>query len=61
VAVAYESGRKQKLEDALPGVMQQGRLAVIDLPGRDRDIRSLFLRCRAVGAYRVTIEILVRK
>jgi hypothetical protein len=61
VVVAYENGRKQKVEDALPRVLQQGRLAVVNLPGRDRDIRSLFLRCRAVGEHRVTIEILVRK
>jgi hypothetical protein len=61
VVVTYESGRKQKLEDFLPGVMERDRLAVLDLPGHDRDISKLFLRCRALGEYRVRIEILVRK
>ena len=61
VVVTYQNGRKQKLEDFLPGVLQRDRVAVLDLPGHDRDIRNLFLRCRALGEYRVRIEILVRK
>jgi hypothetical protein len=61
VVVTYQSGRKQKVENYLPGVMERGRLAVINLPGRDRDIRDLFMRCRAVNDYSVRIEILVRK
>jgi hypothetical protein len=61
VVVTYQSGKKQKLEDLLPGVLQRDRVAVLDLPGHDRDIRNLFLRCRALGEHRVRIEILVRK
>ena len=61
VVVTYQNGRKQKLEDFLPAVMERDRVAVLDLPGHDRDIRNLFLRCRALGEYRVRIEILVRK
>jgi hypothetical protein len=61
VVVTFRNGHKVKLEDLLPGVLQRDRVAVLDLPGHDRDIRNLFLRCRALGEYRVRIEILVRK
>jgi hypothetical protein len=43
------------------GLLQQGRMRIFDLPGGNRNVRSLDLRCRAASTYAVSIEILVRK
>jgi hypothetical protein len=41
--------------------MERGRVYQLDLPGRERNIVSLDLICRAVGDYSVSVEVLVRK
>jgi hypothetical protein len=59
IVAAFGNGRKAKLADGR--VLERGRMNVYDLPGRDRDIVKVYLRCRALNGYRVTIEILARK
>jgi hypothetical protein len=59
IVATFDSGRRTDLPRS--GRMEQGRVTVIDLPGRNRDLRSLTLQCHALGDRRVTIEILVRR
>jgi len=42
-------------------MLERGRVTVYDLPGDSRNISKVFLRCRAVSGYRVTIEVLARR
>ncbi|HEX2593375.1 MAG TPA: hypothetical protein VHL34_17870 [Rhizomicrobium sp.] len=58
VSVRFGNGRTADLR---VGFLQRGRVTVLDIPGRDRDVRSLNLACRAVGDRDVTIEILARR
>ncbi len=60
VSATFDNGRTRDLDIDRRDVMERGRLTVIDLPGGDRDLRSVDLRCRAVGNRDVTIEILAR-
>jgi len=59
IRAEFGSGRSSDLYggDFLP----RGRAVQLDLPGRDRDLRNLTMRCRAVGDYDVTVEVLVRR
>jgi hypothetical protein len=59
IVATFESGRHADLPRS--GRMEQSRVTVIDLPGRNRDLRNLYLQCHALGDRRVTIEILVRR
>jgi hypothetical protein len=59
IVATFENGQKVKLADNR--VLERGRMTVYDLPGYQRNIRKLYMRCRAVGDYRVVIEVLVRK
>lgn len=43
------------------GRLDQGRFQSFDLPGNDRNVRSLSMTCRAVNRNGVTIEISARK
>ena len=43
------------------GRLDQGRFQSFDLPGNNRDVRSLNMTCRALSRNAVTIEISVRK
>jgi len=43
------------------GRLDQGRFQAFDLPGNDRNVRSLNMTCRAVNRNSVTIEISARK
>ncbi len=59
IVATFDSGRKVKLADGRS--LERGRIAVYDLPGNARDVSKVYLRCRAVSGYRVTIEILARR
>ena len=59
IVATFRNGRKAKLADGR--VLRQGRMNVYDLPGRERNIERLYLRCRALGGHRVSIEIFARK
>lgn len=56
IVVTLQGGRKIKLADGR--VLERGRVSVYDLPGNNRNIEKIYLRCRAEGAYRVTIEVM---
>lgn len=60
VSATFSNGRTRDLDVDRRDVMERGRLTVIDLPGDERNLRSVDLRCRAVGDRDVTIEILAR-
>jgi hypothetical protein len=60
VSATFENGRTRDLNVNRGDVMERGRLTVIDLPGDERNLRRVDLRCRAVGDRDVTIEILAR-
>jgi hypothetical protein len=59
IVATFDGGRKVKLADGR--VLERGRVTVYDLPGNERNISKVFLRCRAVSGYRVTIEVLARR
>lgn len=59
IVATLDGGRKIKLADGR--MLERGRVTIYDLPGHDRDMSKLYLRCRAVNGYRVTIEILTRR
>ncbi len=61
VMATFENGRTRDLYVDRFDRMERDRVTVIDLPGRDRNLRSLYLQCRAVGERRVIIEILARR
>ena len=58
VRVTFGNGNTRDLD---VGRLDQGRVKSIDLPGSNRNIRSLKMVCSAVNKYSVTIEILARK
>lgn len=60
ISATFENGRTRDLDVDRGDVMERGRLTVIDLPGHERNLRSVDLHCRAVGDRDVTIEILAR-
>jgi len=43
------------------GRLDQGRFQSFDLPGNNRNVRSIDMRCRGVNKFNVTIEISARK
>jgi len=59
IVATFDGGRKVKLADGR--MLERGRVTVYDLPGDSRNISKVFLRCRAVSGYRVTIEVLARR
>jgi hypothetical protein len=59
IVATFQNGDKAKLADGRP--LERGRITVYDLPGFQRNVAKLFLRCRAIGGYHVTIEILARR
>lgn len=60
VSATFGNGRTRDLDIDRRDVMERGRIKVIDLPGGERNLKSVDLRCRAVGDRDVTIEILAR-
>lgn len=59
IVATFASGHKVKLADGR--TLEPGRVTVYDLPGNERNITKVYLRCRALNGYRVTIEILARR
>ncbi|MDR3528915.1 MAG: hypothetical protein P4L57_16720 [Rhizomicrobium sp.] len=59
IVATYDGGRKVKLADGR--TLERGRVAVYDLPGDQHNLSKVFLRCRSVSGYRVTIEILAHR
>jgi hypothetical protein len=59
IVATFENGHKVRLADNR--VLNRGQMAVYDLPGHERNLTKLYLRCRALHRYQVTIEILARK
>jgi hypothetical protein len=59
IVVTFDNGHKVKLTDGR--VLERGRMNVYDLPGYERNLAKLYMRCRALGDYSVTIDIFVRK
>jgi hypothetical protein len=59
ITAEFASGRSRELSGG--DYLQRGRATVLDLPGGDRNLSSLNMRCRAVGDYDVTVEVLVRR
>lgn len=59
IVATFDNGRKAKLADGR--VLRRGQINVYDLPGRERNVSKLYMRCRALDGYRVTIEILARR
>jgi hypothetical protein len=58
VRVSFGNGTSATLS---VGHLDQGRFQSFDLPGNNRDVRSLTMTCRAVNRNNVTIELSARK
>lgn len=59
IVATFDGGHKVKLADGR--ILQRGQMNVYDLPGREQNISSVYLRCRAVNGYRLSIEIFARR
>jgi hypothetical protein len=57
VTARFGNGRNQVLNVNNGDILRRGMYYKLDLPGRERNISSLSLRCSAVGARRVSIQI----
>jgi hypothetical protein len=57
VVARFRNGRSQPLNVNNGDLLRRGMYYKLDLPGRERDITSLSLRCSAVGARRVSMQI----
>jgi hypothetical protein len=61
VTATFENGRTQNLAIHNGDYLHQGMYSSVDLPGDRRNVTSLYLKCRATDARRVTIEIYTSK
>lgn len=59
IVATFDNGHKTKLADGR--MLQRGQMTVYDLPGYERNLTKVYLRCRAIGGWRVTIEIFARR
>jgi len=57
VRARFGNGRDQALNVNNGDVLRRGMYYKLDLPGRERNLTSLSLRCSAIGARRVSIQI----
>jgi hypothetical protein len=57
VVARFRNGRSQPLNVNNGDIMRRGMYYKLDLPGRQRNLTSLSLRCSAVGASRVSMQI----
>jgi hypothetical protein len=57
VVARFRNGRSQTLNINHGDILRRGMYYKLDLPGRQRDLTSLTLRCSAVGAGRVSVQI----
>ena len=60
ITATFDDGYTRDLSLNRGNRIEQGRVTVLDLPGRERNLSSLNFRCHAVHDSRVTIEVLVR-
>jgi hypothetical protein len=60
VVVQFEDGQKVKLVSGVY-MMDRGRMSVFDFPGHSRNLVKVYMRCRAVGDYRVAIEVFAHR
>ena len=60
IVATFDDGYKYKIVSGV-AMMDRGRMQVYDLPGRRQNITKLYMRCRAVGDYRVAIEVFARR
>jgi len=61
VRAEFGNGVTRDLDASGLGRMVPGRVYRIDLPGGDRHIVQLHLKCRSLGSYAVSVEIFARK
>jgi hypothetical protein len=61
VTAMFKNGRTRDLNVNNGDFMRQGQFYKIDLPGDQRNLTSLNLRCRATDARRVTVQIYTSK
>jgi hypothetical protein len=61
VRATFHNGHTRDLDTSGLYRMVPGRVYRIDLPGGDRNLVDLQLKCRALGQYAVSVEILARK
>lgn len=57
IVARFGNGRDQALNVKNGDLLRRGMYYKLDLPGRSRDLTSLSMRCSAVGAGRVSIQI----
>jgi hypothetical protein len=57
VVARFGNGREQVLNVNNGDLLRRGMYTKLDLPGRTRDLTNLSMRCSAVGAGRVSIQI----
>ena len=60
IVATFDDGYKYKIVSGV-AMLDRGRMQVYDLPGRRQNITKLYMRCRAVGDYRVAIEVFARR
>jgi hypothetical protein len=60
IVATFDDGDKYKIVSGV-AMMDRGRMEVFDLPGRHQNVAKLYMRCRAVGDYSVSIEVFMRK
>jgi hypothetical protein len=59
LVATFDGGHKVKLADGR--VLERGRMTSYDLPGRERNLSKLYMRCRALDGYSVTVEIFAHR
>ena len=57
ITATFGNGRTRELGGR---TLREDRITQIDLPGRDRDITRIEMRCRAASGRRVVVEVLTR-
>ncbi len=61
MVIRYTNGERQVLDVNGRGVMREGRLYRVDLPGNRRNVLRLALACQAVRAPAVSIQVYANK
>ena len=61
ITATFDNGRTQNLALHNGDMLRQGTFNGVDLPGDRRNVASLYLKCRATDARRVTIQIYTGK
>jgi hypothetical protein len=55
IVATFEDGQKAKLADGR--MLRRGQMNFYDLPGYRRNLTKVYMRCRAMGGWRVSIEV----